>query len=107
MITIQLLDGTGLDIALLIDLEEEILSHMMVDGQRGPGEVIEADADFLEALGDVPMIAIDNLLGANTLFLRPDGDGNTVFIRPTDVDDVLAAMALVSGVDIGGKIAAG
>ena len=79
----------------------------MVDGQGGPGEVIEADAELLEAIGDVLVIAIYDILRAKRFFLRPDGDGHAVFVRPAYVNDVLTKMALVAGVDVGGKITAG
>ena len=53
------------------------------------------------------MVAVQHLLRGDAFLLGADGDGSAVGIAAGDHEDIVAPHPVVTGEDVGGKVAAG
>ena len=53
------------------------------------------------------MVAVNDILGRNTLFFGLDRDGHTMLVGASDHHHILAAQAQKAGIDVGGHIYSG
>ncbi|PRD33420.1 UNVERIFIED_CONTAM: MitHPPK/DHPS [Trichonephila clavipes] len=70
-------------------IQEEFLRQLMVDRLRSTVIYVERDPELLEALLDLKVVFINDLLWSNAFFFGFDGNGCTMFIRTTDINHIL------------------
>jgi len=85
-------------------LKKEFLSCFMVQFRRGPAIIIEGDAASPEGIQIHPVIAVYNIAGSYPFFFSRNGNGNTVFVRTTYMDNIFSLKAFVSDKKVGRKI---
>jgi len=89
-----------LDVAALVQVQEEGLRGVRVNGPRGPAVDVERDPQSAERLVIGRMVPVDHLLGRNALFERRQGNWHAVFVRPADIQHRMAAQALEPRIDV-------
>ena len=95
------------DVAVIQMVEEQLLHRVPVVLGVGVGEEIEAEAQGLEGFHKAPVVAGHDLLGRDAFLLGAQHDGRAVGVGAGDHAHLVAAQALVAGVDVGGQISAG
>ena len=79
----------------------------MVNGCRGTGVMVEADAKLRKARFHHLVVLINYLLRRLSFLGCLDGDGHAVLVRPTDIGYISPLRAKVAHVDVGWNITAG
>lgn len=68
---------------------------------------VERDAELLKRVFDNLMVAVDDILGCDTLFFCFNGDRHPMLVGSTDHNHVLALKAQEAGVNVGGDVNTG
>ncbi len=92
------------ELAVVVELSEEIARETVVGGGGGAAVYVEGDAELLEGLFDHLVVSVANVLRSDPFFLGADGDGHAVLIASANEDDLLALQTEVAHVDVGGHI---
>ena len=95
-----LLLGDLLQLAVVIELAEEVGGKLIVDGAGRAAIDIERDTELLKRVLDQVMITIDNLLDGDTLLAGTDRDGHAVLITSTDEDHILFLQSEIADVGV-------
>ena len=95
------------ELAVVVELAEEVAGQPMVRGAGGAAVDVERNAELLERLLDHRVVAVHHVLRGDALLAGADGDGHAVLVASADEDDVLALQPQVADVDVGGYIHAG
>ena len=88
------------ELALVVELAEELRSGLGVGGRRGARVDVERHAEALERTLDEFVVAVDNLLRGDALLAGLDGDGHAVLVGAANRDDVAVAQTQVAGIDV-------
>lgn len=88
------------ELAILIELAEEIGGKLMVDLRCGAAIHIKRDAELTERVLDDLVVTVAHVLRRDALFLGTYGDGHAVLIGSTDENNVLLLQAEVSHIDV-------
>ena len=93
--------GLHLEAPLVIQMAEEFGCGVRVDVARGARIYVERYAQLLHRVADDGVVAVDDILGRDSLFACLDGDGHSVLVAATHHDDVVATQAEIARVYVG------
>jgi hypothetical protein len=91
-------------LAFLVEFLEEVACKLVMNGTAGARVYIEGDAKLFERVLDDAMIAVNNLLHADTLLASTNGNGYTMLVATTNEEYIALLQAQISHVDIGRHI---
>ena len=89
------------EFSVIIELLKEVAGQLVVCFAGRTAVDIEADTKLFERVFDELMVAVAHVLRRDTLFLGPQGDGNTVLIAAADEDNLLLFESQIAHVDVG------
>ena len=95
-----LLLGDFLQLAVVIELAEEVGGKLIVDGAGRATIDVKRDTELLKRVLDQVMIAIDNLLDGDTLLAGTDRDGHAVLITSTNEDHILFLQSEIADIGV-------
>ena len=95
------------ELAVVVELAEEVRGELVVNLRGRTTVDIEGDTKLLEGVFDELVITVADILRCHAFFLGADGDRHTVLITSADKDDGLFLQAQVAHVDISRHIHAG
>ena len=72
-----------------------------------PAVVVEAHPEAFEALLDLRVVAVHDVLRIDTLFAGAEHDRDAVLVGAADVDEVAAAEPLVAAIEVGREVGPG
>ena len=100
LLVVELLGGHRDELALVIELAEEVAGKLVV-GLAGSAAIdVEGDAEALEAVLDEVVIAVDDFLNSDALFASSNSNGNAVFITAADEDALATFQTKIAGIDV-------
>ena len=95
------------ELAVVVQLAEEICGKLMVGGGGGAAIDIEGDAEVGERLLDDVVVAVHHVLRGATLFLCADGHRHSVLVASTDEQHFLAFQSQIARINVGWHIHTG
>lgn len=95
-----LLLGDLLQLAVVIELAEEVGGKLIVDGAGRATIDVKRDTELLKRVLDQVMIAIDDLLDGDTLLAGTNRDGHAVLITSTDEDHILFLQSEIADIGV-------
>ena len=101
LLVVVLLGGLLDELALGVELAEEIRRRLGMDGRRGARIDVERHAEPFERTLDEVVVAVDDLLGRDPLLARLDRDRHAVLVAAADRQHVAPAAAQIARVDVG------
>ena len=88
------------ELALVIELAEEVRCRVMVHLRRGASIDIERNAELLKRLFDKFVVAVHDVLRRAAFFLGADGDGHPVLVASSDEEDLFFLQPQVADIDV-------
>ena len=95
-----------IDVAIIQEAHEDVLSDLGVVGGAGGGVAIPADAEPIPVGDELGVVATHDVGRGDPLGIGPNGDRGAVDIRSAHHDHPVADQALVAGVDVGWQVGA-
>ena len=95
------------ELALVVELAEEVGCQLAVCLRCGAAVDVERDAKLLKRVLDELVVAVADVLWGAAFLLGADGDGHAVLVASADEHHVLALQPKVAGVDVGRHVHAG
>ena len=104
LFVVELRGGFLGELALVVELAEEVGGKLVVRFARGARIHVERDAEVLETLLDERVVAVHHVLRRDALLPGANRDGHAVFVGAADVHHVLFLQTEVAHVDVGRHI---
>ena len=95
------------ELAVIVELAEEVGSELVVGGTCRAAVHVERDAELLERILDQLMIAVAHVLRRDAFLLGTDRDRHTVLVAAADEDDLPLLQPEVTYIDVCRDIHAG
>ena len=92
------------EIAMVVELAEELRSILFVHLRRCAGVYVEVDSKARERVFHHLMVFIHYILRGNSLLARLDGDGHAVLVASANEQDILPAHAQIAHINVSGDI---
>ena len=92
------------ELAVLIELTEELRGRLVMGLGRGSGIDVETDTELSEGLLYQLMVFVHDILGRAALLAGLNGDGHPVLIRAAHEKHVPAAHSQIPDVDVSGNV---
>ena len=105
--TVQLLLLFLLENILRVEIKKELFRRFMVNRQRRPRIIIEADAQARKRRSVHRVETVNDHLRRYAFFVRRDGDRNSMLVRAADKKDIAMLQPLVPDKNIGRDICTG
>ena len=100
-------DAADVDVALLPQLQENIVDHRLVVFRVGVGKQVEGYAQPLPGFQELSVVALHYLQGRDTFLVRPNGYRSAVGVASRDHQHIMAEHSVVAGEDIRRQVATG
>ena len=91
------------DVAILIELQHQVLYELPVHWVFRAGVVVEGYSPFLAQLNNLCMVPVGQLFWLQTLLDGCDFGGRSVFVGATDHDDIIALQPIVASSNVRGQ----
>ena len=104
LLVVKVLRGLLNELAIVVEFLEKVACCVAVHIAGSATVDIERDAQPRHRIFDNLMIAVNNILWGNTLFLSLDGDGHTMLVAAANHNHIIALEAQITCIDIGRHI---
>ena len=95
------------DVALLEQSQEHIMSNLSMVGSVSSGEQIEGDAQFPPAIEELSVVFVRYLLWGGRFLFSTNGNWRSVLVTTRNHQHIIALKAMIAGKDIGRQIGTG
>ena len=103
-LVVELFCGALDELAVVVELAEEVAGELMMGRRSGAAIYVEADAELLEAVLDHLVVAVHDLLGRDAFLAGALRDGHSMLVGATDEHHVLTLQAQVPYINICGHV---